>query len=429
MEVINLSCFVKSYCIRYDEERRKLQRCNVIEQLHANENAHSRILGDILDYSIDGKRLFMTSFKQMLAKKCIEFEQISNQSNMPKISIEETLKNGRRIDIYIENYSQYAVIIENKINWAPDQPNQIDDYFFQISERTQLYDNEIFIVYLTRDGSKVVSENSFCKSKEKVGYKGKRETGRYIPINFKEDIIPWLQNAYYSIPEGDDFLEIKSAIYQYVDYLKIICGLKKDEIEMNEKILKELLGDQYDNQEVIENLINKVQHLSTGLYTRLEICKTQAFIDKVINPIKIELGNKYQIKENVIKSNEFRFNYTLQKFDDFVLNFSVWYDEQGCWIGLYFPDYDDSCPLKSGRNSNKYKALKKCFKSINESKYKIIENDYYDGFDTRIEFEHAKMDLTTEGNSKFDKNLNLLMNIVKQNCKKLTKFIKDNPFC
>ena len=118
MEVINLSDFVKSYSIKYDEERRKLQRCNVIEQLHANENAHSRILVDILNYSINGEYLFMVSFKQMLANKCSDFEKMADLSKMSEIQLEKPLKNGRRIDIYIENYSQYAVIIENMINVA-----------------------------------------------------------------------------------------------------------------------------------------------------------------------------------------------------------------------------------------------------------------------------------------------------------------------
>lgn len=435
MEVINLSDFVKSYSIKYDEERRKLQRCNVIEQLHANENAHSRILVDILNYSINGEYLFMVSFKQMLANKCSDFEKMADLSKMSEIQLEKPLKNGRRIDIYIENYSQYAVIIENKVNWAPDQPNQIDDYFSQISEDTHLEDDEIFIVYLTRDGNKVVSEYSFNKAKEKVGYKSKKETGRYLPINFKEDIIPWLQDAYYSIPEGDEYIEIKSAIYQYVEYLKIICGLRKDENEMNEKILKELLGDQYNDQEAIENLINKVQHLSTGLMTRLDNCKKQAYIDKVINPIKAELRAKYSI-EYTVNSNGFWIDYTLHNFSDFDLNFGVWYDENGCWIGLNFTDNIENCPLGSGRNSNKYKSLRKYFKSINESKYNynkynynIVEDGYYKGYDARIEFDHAKLDLTTEGNSKFEKNLKLLISIIKHNCKELTKFIKENPFC
>lgn len=423
---INLIDFVRTYSIRYDEERTKLQRCNVIEQLHANENAHSRILVDILNYNIDGQYLFVESFKHMLAEKCSDFENLSNLFVKPEITIEKRLNFGRRIDIYIENYSHYAVIIENKVNWAPDQQNQIDYYFKEISETTNLEDQEIFIVYLTRDGSKVVSENSFNEVKERVGYKGKKDTGRFLSINFKEDIIPWLQDTYNSIPKGSDYMEIMSAIYQYVEYLKIICGLKKDEKEMNEKILKELLGDQYDNQEVIENLIDKVQHLSTGLTIRLEEYKTQVYIDKVINPIKVELGDKYKIEENV-KANEFWFYYTLHEFDDFDLNFGVWYDENGCWIGLNFT-VKDSCPLESGRNSNKYKSLRKYFKSINESKYIIVENDYYNGFDTRMEFDHVEMDLTTVGNSKFDKNLKTMTTIVKQNCIKLAAFVKENPF-
>lgn len=426
MELINPSDFVKSYCIRYDEERRKLQRCNVIEQLHVNENAHSRILGDLLSYSIDGKYLFMESFKKMLADKCSDFEQMVDISKMPEVQLEKPLKNGRRIDIYIENYSHYAVIIENKVNWAPDQNNQIDDYFKHISEDTQLEDDEIFIVYLTRDGSKSVSDYSFNQVKSRVGYKGKNETGRYLPINFKEDIITWLQEAYDKIPLGEEYMEIRSAIYQYTDYLRIKCGLKKDEFEMNDKILKELLGSQYNNQEVIENLIVKVSQLSESLEDRLANCKKQAFIDKVINPVKAELGNKYPITEKV-DADEFYLYYTLEEFDDFKLNFGVWYDDNGCWLGLYFTDSNDKSPLETGRNSNKFRALRKYFKSINESRYDI-EDSYSYGFDARIEFQHAEMDLTTEGNSKFDKNLKVLLGIVKRNCKELTKFIKENPF-
>ena len=65
--------------------------------------------------------------------------------------------NKENIDGLIEEPSKdYAIIIENKINWATDQELQLVRYFNTV-KRHGIPDRNIFVIYLTLDGSKKVS--------------------------------------------------------------------------------------------------------------------------------------------------------------------------------------------------------------------------------------------------------------------------------
>jgi hypothetical protein len=63
--------FIKKFKAIYDRETSKLPyHINLIDELHANENAHSRILEKLLNQKTnDGKYEILTSFVEYLKKK------------------------------------------------------------------------------------------------------------------------------------------------------------------------------------------------------------------------------------------------------------------------------------------------------------------------------------------------------------------------
>lgn len=110
-----------SYLIKIAEniskltKQKRIYNANIITELHANENAHSRILRMFLQYD-DG------SLKYPILKKFIEIPKIRNViSNNLKIIRPQFTNEQERIDVLIEEAPTYAIIIENKIYGATDQ--------------------------------------------------------------------------------------------------------------------------------------------------------------------------------------------------------------------------------------------------------------------------------------------------------------------
>ena len=92
------------------------------------------------------------------------------------------------IDCYIDCYilsDNYAIIIENKINGASDQWKQIQRYI-EATKKRQYSDDKIYVIYLTNNGSKKVSNNSFtAEAKKHLDYTD-TNNGRFVPMNYRK---------------------------------------------------------------------------------------------------------------------------------------------------------------------------------------------------------------------------------------------------
>ena len=77
-----------------------------------------------------------------------------------------------RIDLLIKEYScpqKFAIIVENKVCGATDQYQQIQRYI-EKAEGDDVDTNRIFVIYLTKDGTKDISDYSLTeKAKIKLG--------------------------------------------------------------------------------------------------------------------------------------------------------------------------------------------------------------------------------------------------------------------
>lgn len=192
---------------RYEVLAKEPYRMNLVELLHANENAHTRILVKLLRYNHnDGNLEFAKSFVRKF---------------VPKIDVQatEVWEQIDYIDALIGERGRYAVVIENKIDWAVDQDRQLERYIEAARDRLNVCEEQIYVIYLTDNGVKSPSENSLTdRAKEVLGVDTETDC-RLLRLNYRDDILPWLEQDVLPFCRHGDVQTIH-AIEQYLDYLK-----------------------------------------------------------------------------------------------------------------------------------------------------------------------------------------------------------------
>ena len=348
-------------------------RLNIITELHANENANSRILRGILSYQTINDYPLLRSFIDIVQNKCDC--NISLDVMFPVITNEES-----RIDLLIKEKSKYAIVVENKIWGAVDQDTQIERYVDYVLN-CGIPQNRIYVVYLTADGSKIIGDNSLTDSvKKKLGMSTYKD-GRFVCINFKDDILPWLQEIIQSdIAKSEPLL--CSALTQYVDYLKGIFRLRNED-EIIEKQLEIVAMEKLQINSIGELLkawrdVDKLQGtICNAAYKRIEsLC-----ISKICNAL--------EKKGYAIKASEF-------KYDRFDLEIEIpewkktWWCIENQDSHLFWGIWED--PEK--KVAQKYKSmLSDVYEYKQESGYIAwdwMKEEYNDDFWIELEKHSAK---------------------------------------
>lgn len=309
---------------------------NIIDELRIDENANSRILVKILQYKENDTFPILNSFIDLLSGKCSQINKITIDT--PQISYENS-----RIDALILENGKYAIIIENKIYWATDQNSQIDRYVNIVSQYG-FKDNEngeipnIFVVYLTFDGTKIVSNDSFDKARKKLGWVNDENPGRFIALNYKDDILPWLDTDILPYCRLNDDCLI-SALKQYIDYLKGLFKQRKSDMIMNDKengFLKEQLGLPDTNSEALECInqkINEVDDLASALKKLKESYEEKIYIDSWGD----HLESLKQIIEQIAKEKKLTPNYA--NIDDTSMKRYFCFSKKGWKLQIHFEFY------------------------------------------------------------------------------------------
>ena len=224
---------------------------NVIDELHANENAHSRILVRLLQYSNGEAYPILKSFVSLIPA----WDEKGIIVSCPKID-----DNIEHIDALIEEKGKYAIIIENKIHGAQDQEKQIERYVKK-AKKHGFSPEKIWAIYVTRDGSKVVTDFSLTPwTKETLG-------DRFVPLNYRDDILPWLKNTVLPIcPEKEEWL--LSALKQYIDHLEGLLEVRSSNVDSRKKLLRKIyenlhLNDLSNSADVYCSLKNENDHLES----------------------------------------------------------------------------------------------------------------------------------------------------------------------
>lgn len=231
---------------------------NIIDELHINENGHSRILCKLLQYKSQlGEYVVLKSLLAYIAEQNNEYRSIYIKS--PLITQEQC-----RIDLWVRDRAGgYTIIFENKIYNATDQEAQLSRYI-DCTKANGFTDEQIFVVYLSQQGSEP-AEQSWGT------YKSEYEQ-RCINLSFRDDILPWLKEYIVPILPDKDHL-LRCAVEQYLDYLEGIFSLRTIDKELNMKVeecIKEKLGltgqvfDDYRTIRQYQDDINTVlNHLGT----------------------------------------------------------------------------------------------------------------------------------------------------------------------
>ncbi len=192
---------------RYKEEQEKapFNLC-LLDLCGANENAHTKILLQLLKYRVNESYPFLESLlERWFRNKNLKFNYKELEISFNKDFIDGLIKDDQK-----------AVIIENKIHYAPDQNQQIKEYVEKVEGKFRIDRNNIYVVYLTRYGDKKVTDNSCPKDlKEKLG--------GFVESNYCYDILPWLkEDVLPNCKLKDD--NLVSALKQYIDHLDGMFG-------------------------------------------------------------------------------------------------------------------------------------------------------------------------------------------------------------
>lgn len=213
---------------------------NLINELHLDnknmyENAHTRVLAAVLRYD----QRFLDSFLarcgvqhshiRINGKIEVDVErQYTKEGNdwvVGKKRVEQQNSNNCRPDCLVWKRGQFAVIIENKINGAPETDKQIDHYIEAISgeKDIKLRNNDyIWVIYLGGDSEDMPSQKSLSL-KNTLYVKGSgdnRRAGKHLRlVSYKNTIIPWLEEDVLPIcPFG--LSSLTGGLLVYIDYLK-----------------------------------------------------------------------------------------------------------------------------------------------------------------------------------------------------------------
>lgn len=243
-------------------ESRLPYHLNVIDELYINENGHSRILAKLLQYKSENQRYDI--LKSLLDFIAVSYKKESFGSikvNQPEITQEK-----ERIDLWVREKGQYAIIFENKIYNAADQDAQLCRYI----DKTKEYgfrEDQIFVVYLSQNGLEPDNQ-SWGDYKESF-------QNRYVNISFRDHIQHWLKEQILPNVRIKETI-LRSAIEQYIDYLDGLFDLRiqNNAIKMEtEKIIVEKLQlDQKSDLEKVQLLKDKIGEVNE-LYNQLVALK------------------------------------------------------------------------------------------------------------------------------------------------------------
>lgn len=272
-------------CRTYESEELKLPyHLNIIDELHINENGHSRILMRLFCYRNEkGEYEYLKSFINFI-QSCThsdEFKRI--EIDNPIISQEE-----QRIDLWVRDKS-YAIIFENKIYNAADQEAQLHRYIEKT--RGKGYDtNNIFVIYLP--------QNYHEPDEQSWGEYKKAFESRFAIIPFNDKIIIWLKE--YLLPNikyKDQYLY--SSVFQYMDYLEGLFSLRTINKQLNMDLQK-IISDNFELQnckndkeryqllqEKIDDfnqIVNQMQQMRDSYYHNLQ----KQYVSRWIPEIKMK---------------------------------------------------------------------------------------------------------------------------------------------
>lgn len=180
-----------------------------------------------------------------------------------------------RIDISLQTETDFF-IFENKVNDAKEQCGQIFRYV-SFAMNQGFRPDHIHVLYLNSEPHDSPSEYSISKNGE--GKEFLPESVDLKVISYKEEIVSWLEDTYKDIPENEVYL--KTAIFQYLDYLKEKFHINKRYSKMNHKIQSLIKDKLFDEQ------MDCLQRLTAISDAKNQLDQLKSFLDKLEEKEKV----------------------------------------------------------------------------------------------------------------------------------------------
>lgn len=340
--------------IESKNEKLKKFSFNVFDELHADENAHTRILVKLLSYPGKNKEYpFLKEFFSCLNEKLKQ----NNYKNLNVFSTSRRLeiKNQKNnIDcIILDRAKDWAIIIENKIENAKDQDKQLERYFYDVKNIYGIKPQHIFVVYLTADSSKTVSEKSLSLefAQKNLNFKNVANTGRFIRINYQDDIFGLLERMQNNSVFTDAEEPISTAgLKQYVDYFTGRFGIREWERRYYNNMKEDILS-------VLQIQSNNKSNQLKGLEEeKIKFQEAFNIINQTQSNIFNDIAHSYK---HIFSCKKEPFN-KIDIFEDRTLFFSEWY------FGDSLIDFDKYFVLDINFNIQSVECKFFCRKSQND---------------------------------------------------------------
>jgi hypothetical protein len=161
-----------------------------------------------------------------------------------------------RVDVALKSKDLF-IIVENKVNAAEEQKNQVYRYVHEIGVEKYHYDvSQIYVIYLNPTNRNFPSEYSLCDENNENNVFEELGEDHYTVQSYKNDITNWLRGI--SITDEP---HINSALDQYIDFLENKFHTSPlDKImnnELNNILLKELHVEDSSLEAQIQALDNQ----------------------------------------------------------------------------------------------------------------------------------------------------------------------------
>lgn len=267
---------------------------NVIEAAcrgRFKETGHSLVLADMLRHPD-----IQASFLEHFLNKKHEFMGVTAETD--------------RVDVALKG-NDIFVIVENKVNAAREQENQVYRYVHEIGIDKYHYDlSQIYVVYLNPYNRDLPSKLSLCDENGQNDVFEALGAEHYKVRSYKYDITDWLRGI--SISNEP---HISSALDQYIDFLENKFHTSKIYIDMNceiEKLLfKELhiegksideqiiaLNNQHDK---VSELLEAIDNLKVDLKKKQSHNMMREWQNQIVQQLGIKLeqdGHSFGIQLN-----------------------------------------------------------------------------------------------------------------------------------
>ena len=275
IEVINLISNLKEENIkRYEDILEKQDKkldfniFDIITDKWKRENLHS----EILKFLLENYEVFFNNFLELI-----------NIKDKKEYSNAEITNEEARIDILIKSEKK-AIIVENKINWAPDQIEQLARYYKKVKEEKEVEK----IVYIAPSKDKNPDAQTFGEYEKEI----KDRLEKIISFDGSEnDLVSCLEKSRDKLKENlektknnldsEDFNKL-FFINHYIEILKRTGVGDMSEVEL--KFFKEVI----EKYKTDKDIFKKIKYIGE-MYNNL-----------------LEIKNKY-ISEN-IKAKDWGYN-------------------------------------------------------------------------------------------------------------------------